>query len=47
MPDRAGAGTLRVRRGAIRFEGVRFGYGTGRGVLHGSTSTSARASGWG
>jgi ATP-binding cassette subfamily B multidrug efflux pump len=29
MPD------LQVQRGAVRFEGVRFGYGTARGVLHG------------
>jgi ATP-binding cassette, subfamily B, multidrug efflux pump len=35
MPDRPDAGTLRVTRGAIRFEKVSFGYGTRRGVLHG------------
>jgi ATP-binding cassette subfamily B multidrug efflux pump len=35
MPDRPGSVPLRVERGAIRFEGVRFGYGTARGVLHG------------
>jgi len=35
MADRADAVPLRVGRGAIRFEGVRFGYGTRRGVLHG------------
>jgi ATP-binding cassette subfamily B multidrug efflux pump len=35
MPDRPGSVTLKVERGAIRFEGVRFGYGTARGVLHG------------
>jgi ATP-binding cassette subfamily B multidrug efflux pump len=34
MPDAAGAGELRVTRGAIRFEHLRFGYGTARGVLH-------------
>ena len=33
--DAPGAGDLRVTAGAIRFEGVRFGYGTARGVLHG------------
>ncbi|HEV2548133.1 MAG TPA: ABC transporter ATP-binding protein [Stellaceae bacterium] len=35
MVDRPGATALRVSRGAVRFEGVRFGYGTARGVLHG------------
>jgi ATP-binding cassette, subfamily B, multidrug efflux pump len=35
MPDRADAVPLQVSRGAVRFEGVRFGYGTARGVLHG------------
>ena len=35
MPDRPDAETLRVERGAVRFENVRFGYGTARGVLHG------------
>jgi ATP-binding cassette, subfamily B, multidrug efflux pump len=35
MPDRPGAVALQVERGAVRFEGVRFGYGTTKGVLHG------------
>ena len=35
MVDRPDAVALRVGRGAVRFEGVRFGYGTSRGVLHG------------
>ena len=35
MPDKPGAATLRVEKGAVRFEDVRFGYGTSRGVLHG------------
>jgi ATP-binding cassette, subfamily B, multidrug efflux pump len=35
MVDRADATALHVSRGAVRFEGVRFGYGTARGVLHG------------
>jgi ATP-binding cassette subfamily B multidrug efflux pump len=35
MPDRPDAATLHVERGEIRFEGVAFGYGTERGVLHG------------
>ena len=34
MPDPPGAKELRVTRGAIRFDHVRFGYGTQRGVLH-------------
>ena len=34
MPDSAGARDLMVTRGEIRFEHVRFGYGTARGVLH-------------
>jgi ATP-binding cassette subfamily B multidrug efflux pump len=34
MPDRPDAVELEVRAGAIRFEHVRFGYGTARGVLH-------------
>ena len=34
-PDAPGARALVVKRGAIAFEGVRFGYGTQRGVLHG------------
>jgi ATP-binding cassette subfamily B multidrug efflux pump len=35
MPDRPDASTLRVERGAIRFEDLHFGYGTSRGVLRG------------
>jgi ATP-binding cassette subfamily B multidrug efflux pump len=35
MTDRADAVALRIELGAVRFEGVRFGYGTARGVLHG------------
>jgi ATP-binding cassette subfamily B multidrug efflux pump len=35
MRDRADAVPLRIERGAVRFENVRFGYGTARGVLHG------------
>src|ERR1700740_1936981 len=35
MPDRPDAVTWQVTRGAVRFEGVHFGYGTARGVLHG------------
>jgi len=35
MADRPGAATLKVDMGAVRFEDVRFGYGTARGVLHG------------
>ncbi len=35
MPDRPNAVPLKVTQGAIRFEDVRFGYGTSRGVLHG------------
>jgi ATP-binding cassette subfamily B multidrug efflux pump len=34
MTDRAGAVPLRVERGLVRFDNVRFGYGTQRGVLH-------------
>ncbi len=34
-PDPAGARPLLVTEGAIRFEGLHFGYGTERGVLHG------------
>ncbi|MDE2198220.1 MAG: ABC transporter ATP-binding protein [Rhodospirillales bacterium] len=34
MPDAPGATELAVTQGGIRFEGVRFGYGTERGVLH-------------
>src|SRR5246127_4698277 len=35
MPDRPDAVALQVARGAVHFEGVRFGYGTAKGVLHG------------
>jgi ATP-binding cassette subfamily B multidrug efflux pump len=35
LPDRPDAGQLRVERGGVRFENLRFGYGTERGVLHG------------
>jgi ATP-binding cassette subfamily B multidrug efflux pump len=35
MPDRPDAVALQIARGAAHFEGVRFGYGTARGVLHG------------
>ncbi len=35
QPDAPGAVPLRVTAGAVRFEGVHFGYGTERGVLHG------------
>ena len=35
MPDRPDAAALRVPRGEVRLERVRFGYGTTRGVLHG------------
>jgi ATP-binding cassette, subfamily B, multidrug efflux pump len=35
MPDRPGAVALQITRGAVRFKGVRFGYGTAKGVLHG------------
>ena len=35
MPDAPGAVPLRIEGGTIRFEAVRFGYGTERGVLHG------------
>ncbi len=35
MPDAPGAVDLRLTGGAIRFEGVHFGYGSERGVLHG------------
>ncbi len=35
QPDAPGAAPLRVTRGAIRIEHLRFGYGTERGVLHG------------
>src|SRR5207237_6272549 len=32
---------LQVERGIVRFEGVRFGYGTAKGVLHGIDLTVA------
>ncbi len=35
QPDTPGARDLQITEGAIRFEGVQFGYGTQRGVLHG------------
>jgi len=35
MQDRPDAVPLRIDRGAVRFQDVRFGYGTARGVLHG------------
>jgi ATP-binding cassette subfamily B multidrug efflux pump len=35
MPDAPDACTLKVDRGEVRFESVRFGYGTERGLLHG------------
>jgi ATP-binding cassette subfamily B multidrug efflux pump len=35
MPDKPGAATLQVEKGAVKFEDVHFGYGTARGVLHG------------
>jgi ATP-binding cassette subfamily B multidrug efflux pump len=35
LPDRADAATLRIERGSVRFEGLRFGYGTERGVIRG------------
>src|SRR5215471_8746068 len=35
MPDRPDAVALQIARGAVRFERVRFGYGTAKGVLHG------------
>jgi ATP-binding cassette subfamily B multidrug efflux pump len=41
MPDRADAVPLRIDRGQVRFEDVRFGYGTARGVLHGIDLTIA------
>src|SRR5208337_895372 len=41
MPDRPGAVALQVERGHVRFEDVRFGYGTARGVLHGIDLTIA------
>ena len=34
MPDAPGAAELVVQSGGVRFEGVRFGYGTARGVIH-------------
>jgi ATP-binding cassette, subfamily B, multidrug efflux pump len=41
MLDRADAMPLRIDRGHVRFEDVRFGYGTARGVLHGIDLTIA------
>jgi ATP-binding cassette, subfamily B, multidrug efflux pump len=41
MLDRADAVPLRIDRGHVRFEDVRFGYGTARGVLHGIDLTIA------
>jgi ATP-binding cassette, subfamily B, multidrug efflux pump len=35
MPDRPDAVALQVKRGAVRFENVSFGYGKTKGVLHG------------
>ncbi len=35
MADHPGATPLRVERGSVRFENLRFGYGTERGVIHG------------
>ena len=35
MADKPNAGTLVVKAASVRFENVRFGYGTTRGVLHG------------
>jgi ATP-binding cassette subfamily B multidrug efflux pump len=35
MADRPDAVSLQIARGAVRFERVRFGYGTAKGVLHG------------
>ena len=35
MPDKPEATTLKVERGEVRFENVRFGYGSARGVIHG------------
>jgi ATP-binding cassette, subfamily B, multidrug efflux pump len=35
MPDRPDAKPIKVDKGGVLFEGVRFGYGTARGVLHG------------
>jgi ATP-binding cassette, subfamily B, multidrug efflux pump len=41
MPDRPGAGALKVDKGAVKFENLHFGYGTQRGVLHGVDLTIA------
>ncbi len=41
MTDRANAAPLEVERGLVRYEKVRFGYGTQRGVLHGIDLTIA------
>jgi ATP-binding cassette, subfamily B, multidrug efflux pump len=35
MADKPNAGTLVVKSASVRFDNVRFGYGTTRGVLHG------------
>lgn len=35
MPDPPNAVALHVKQASVRFENVRFGYGTSRGVLHG------------
>ena len=35
MPDRPGSAVLQVKQASVRFEAVRFGYGTERGVLQG------------
>ena len=35
MPDKPDAAVLEVEQGAVRFDDVRFGYGTERGVLNG------------
>jgi ATP-binding cassette subfamily B multidrug efflux pump len=35
MTDSADAGTLAIRQGEVRFENIRFGYGTKRGLLQG------------
>jgi ATP-binding cassette subfamily B multidrug efflux pump len=41
MTDRPNAVPLRVERGLVQFENMRFGYGTARGVLHGIDLTIA------
>jgi ATP-binding cassette subfamily B multidrug efflux pump len=35
MTDLANAGTLAIRQGEVKFENIRFGYGTSRGLLQG------------